>query len=123
MPVNLPNPQSIEDRPAAGAPSQLFIPRAWLEGGMAILNASGGVLEINKPLCHWLEKPVTDLIGESFWDILAKISPDWNEALSQASRSAAPFAHMDLNLPARDGQAAQWFNMEVARTPQCSLSG
>jgi PAS domain S-box-containing protein len=97
------------------------MPRSWLEGGMAILNHSGGLLEINKPLCHWLEKPVTDLIGESFWDILAKVSPDWNESVLHASRSATPFARLDLKLPARQEQPAQWFNLEVARTPQCSF--
>jgi PAS domain S-box-containing protein len=86
---------------------------------MAVLNPSGGVLEINKPLCHWLEKPVTDLIGESFWDILARVSPDWLETVLQAGRSAAPFARLDLKLPARRDQPPQWFNLELARTPQC----
>ena len=86
---------------------------------MAILNHSGGLLEINKPLSHWLDKPVTDLIGESFWDILAKVSPDWNEPILHASRSAAPFARLDLQLPARPEQPAQWFNLEVARAPHC----
>ena len=86
---------------------------------MAILNPSGGLLEINKPLCHWLEKPVTELIGESFWDILAKISPDWNEPVLQASRSAASFSRLDLKMSARQEQPPQWFNLEVAHTPQC----
>jgi signal transduction histidine kinase len=96
-----------------------FTPRCWLDDGMAILNPSGGLLEINKPLCHWLEKPVTELIGESFWDILAKISPDWNEPVLQASRSAASFSRLDLKMSARQEQPPQWFNLEVAHTPQC----
>jgi PAS domain S-box-containing protein len=119
VPVNTPSPQSIKDRPASGALAESFVPRTWLEGGMAILNPAGGLLEINKSLCHWLEKSETDLIGESFWEILARISPDWNELVLNASRSAAPFARLDLKLPAHAGQAAQGFNLELARTPQC----
>jgi len=86
---------------------------------MAILNPSGGFLEINKSLCHWLEKPVTELIGESFWNILAMVSPEWNEPVLHASRNAAPFSHLDLKLSARQEQPAQWFSLDVARTPQC----
>jgi PAS domain S-box-containing protein len=119
--VNLQIPESIKDRPATGAASERCTPRTWLEGGMGILNQSGGLLEINRPLCHWLGKSVTDLVGESFWDIMANISPEWNESLLQASRSAAPFFSLDLKLSGRDGQPAQWFDLEIARTPHCSF--
>ncbi len=121
VPANLPTPESIKDRPALAASSQPFMPRTWLEGGMAVLNRSGGVLEINVPLCHWLEKPCANLIGESFWDILAKVSPEWTPSLLQVAQSAAPFAGLDLKWPARHNQPAQWFNLEVARAPQCSF--
>jgi signal transduction histidine kinase len=94
-----------------------FTPRCWLDDGMAILNPSGGLLEINKPLCHWLEKPVTELIGESFWDILAKISPDWNEPVLQASRSAASFSRLDLKMSARQEQPPQCFFVRLSSSP------
>ena len=88
---------------------------------MAILNRTGGVLEINEPLSHWLEKPATDLIGESLWDILAKVSPEWNQSVLDLSQSAAPFGRLDLAWPARDNQPGQWFALEVARHPHCSF--
>ncbi|MGD0813307.1 MAG: ATP-binding protein [Verrucomicrobiota bacterium] len=118
MPANPTTPQHTTARTLA-APLESFTPRCWLDDGMAILNPSGGFLEINKSLCHWLEKPVTELIGESFWNILAMVSPEWNEPVLHASRNAAPFSHLDLKLSARQEQPAQWFSLDVARTPQC----
>jgi signal transduction histidine kinase len=118
VPANPTTPQHTTARTLA-APLESFTPRCWLDDGMAILNPSGGFLEINKSLCHWLEKPVTELIGESFWNILAMVSPEWNEPVLHASRNAAPFSHLDLKLSARQEQPAQWFSLDVARTPQC----
>jgi signal transduction histidine kinase len=91
------------------------MPGIWLEGGMAILNHSGGILEINKPLCHWLGKPVTELIGEPFWQILAAVSPEWSQSVLNASKNTLPFSQAELTLP------GQWFNLEIARTPQSSF--
>jgi signal transduction histidine kinase len=88
---------------------------------MAVLNRTGGVLEVNEPLSHWLERPATDLIGESLWDILAELSPEWNQPVLLLSKGAVPFARLDLKLPARQERSAQWFTLELARTPQCSF--
>lgn len=88
---------------------------------MAVLNPAGGILEINKPLCHWLERAVTDLIGESFWDILSNVSPDWKESLATINQTAAPFATLDLKLAAGPDIPSQLFHLELARTPQSAF--
>lgn len=98
-----------------------FVPRHWLDGGMAVLNPSGGILEINEPFSHWLEKSSADLIGESLWDILAEISPGWDQPVQDLARSAGPFSKLDLALPSTDSQSGQWFALEVARHPPCSF--
>ena len=97
------------------------MPRNWLEGGMAVLDRSGGITEINVPLSHWLEKPAAALIGQSFWDILGKVSPDWTPSLLPLARGAVPFAGLDLKWAARLERSDQWFHLEVARGPQCSF--
>jgi PAS domain S-box-containing protein len=38
VPAKLPSPQRIKDRPAPAAPSESFMPRSWMDGGMAGLN-------------------------------------------------------------------------------------
>ena len=43
----------------------------WLEGGWAVLDPEGGIIQVNESLALWLERPPEDLPGLSFWDILA----------------------------------------------------
>jgi signal transduction histidine kinase len=122
MPAHLPMAEGLEIGPAPAANlSQPFVPRTWLEGGIAVLDRSGGLMEINVPLSHWLEKPCADLIGQSFWDILAKVSPDWTASLLQIARGSAPFASLDLKWAARQNQPDQWFHLELARGPLCAF--
>jgi signal transduction histidine kinase len=91
------------------------MPQSWLEGGMAILDASGCVLAVNEPLSHWLERTQTELIGQNFWETLVTISSHWKESLVQVSQSASPFDRLNLKLASPDSQSSQWFFLETAR--------
>jgi signal transduction histidine kinase len=82
---------------------------------MAILDATGCVLAVNERLSHWLERTQTGLIGQSFWETLGTISPDWKESLVQVSQSAPPFDRVNLRLACPDSQSSQWFILETAR--------
>lgn len=117
MPANS-EPATFAEQPSSTSPTDGFVPRSWLDGGMAVLGRAGNILEINDSLGHWLEKPVTDLIGESLWDILAAISPDWNLSIIHITQGAAPFGRLELKLPSAQERSAQWFTLEVARTDQ-----
>ena len=111
----------MAERQAPEAASEGFVPRSWLDGGMAVLNRSGSVIEINEPMSHWLDRPAPDLIGESLWEILAGVSEEWKHLLPHLSDGPAPFARVDLKLPARQARSAQWFTLEVARSPQSAF--
>lgn len=92
-----------------------LMPWSWLEGGMAILDATGCVLSVNEPLSHWLERPPADLIGQPFWETLGGISSHWKDSLLQISQSASPFDRLNLKLSSPDSQASQWFILETAQ--------
>ena len=102
------------DRVFTAAPRS-FMPQSWLEGGMAILDATGCVLAVNEPLSHWLDQTQTELIGQPFWDTLGTISSHWKESLVQLSQSASPFDRLNLKLAFPDSQSSQWFILETAR--------
>src|SRR5579871_4626574 len=91
------------------------MPRSWLEGGTAVLDAKGRVLAINEPLSHWLERTQTELIGQAFWEILGTISLNWKESLAQISQGTSEFGRVSLKLVTPESQASQWFTLETAR--------
>ncbi len=119
VPADLPGQQSIEDQTSSSALPETFVPRSWLEGGMAVVNRSGGVLEINEPFSHWLEKPASDLVGESLWAMLCRISPEWVRPVGEISHSITAFKRSELKLSGQADQPAQWFSLEAARGPDC----
>ena len=82
---------------------------------MAVLDASGRVLEANESLLNWLEKSAAELAGQPFWELLGAISKEWREPLERLNQSGAPFARLDLNFSAADTTSAQSFILETAR--------
>jgi signal transduction histidine kinase len=110
----------IEPARNAQAPKKSLessLPRSWLEGGIATLDGSGRMLEVNEPLSSWLEKTPDGLIGQSFWETMGEISPDWKGSLATVRESRAPFARLNLKLSAPQPHPAQWFTLEAARSP------
>jgi PAS domain S-box-containing protein len=106
---------------AAPAPLETFTPRSWLEGGMAILDRAASIVEVNEPLANWLEKSRVELAGRPFWDFLAALAPQWRPALAQLRQSPGPFDRRELKFAAAEGKPAQWFILEIARTPDASF--
>jgi signal transduction histidine kinase len=111
VPTHLEPSQSAK----TGAVTEPFIPRSWLEGGLATLDSAGKVESVNEALLGWLEKTPDEITGKSFWEILTALSPQWQESLSQLSQNAAPFARLNLKLVSADSASAQWFILEIAR--------
>ena len=94
------------------------MPRIWLEGGIATLDAAGRMLAVNEPLSSWLEQPPGSLVGKSFWDTMAAVSPDWKKSLGPVRESAAPFERLNLKLASDHAHSAQWFTLESAACNQ-----
>jgi PAS domain S-box-containing protein len=107
----------VADAPAPGKSPESFLPRCWLEGGAATLDADGRMLTVNEPLCIWLEKPAESLLGLSFWETMGNLSLDWQVSLARARESAAPFERLNLKLAAEAACPPQWFTLEIARGP------
>src|SRR5581483_8283368 len=103
-------------KPATPASLALSTPRSWLEGGMAILDSPGRILEVNESLAHWFERPGKELIGQRFWEILGALLPQWQPSLAELGRGSEPFARRELKLSsATDENVSQWFVIESAR--------
>jgi PAS domain S-box-containing protein len=98
-----------------------FAPRSWLDGGMAVLDPAGSILAVNETLANWLEKSPAELAGQSFWEHLASIAPQWRSALAQLRQNSGSFERRELKLAVPGGQAAQWFIFEAANTTGSSF--
>jgi len=85
----------------------------WLEGGSAVLDRSGRIVEINDALCNWLGGTRASLAGERFWSLIGHLSEAIEPELRAFHQSGGPFARFDLETPAKGSQAAHWFNLEV----------
>jgi signal transduction histidine kinase len=105
-----------EARDVLSGPPSSFVRQSWLEGGVAILDSSGCVVAVNEPLSHWLGRPESELVGQSFWETLGMISSDWKKSLLQISQSASPFERLNLKLSSPHAQSSQWFTLETARS-------
>jgi signal transduction histidine kinase len=116
--VELHNVVPAADAPAPGKSPASFLPRCWLEGGAATLDAAGSILAVNEPLCIWLEQPAESLVGRPFWETLGHLFPDWQVSLARLRESSAPFDRLNLKLAAEAGHASQWFTLEIGRGPQ-----
>ena len=82
---------------------------------MAVLNSDGTVLSANEPLTQWLERSQAMLVGESFWEILDVLSPEWRKSFAPAGPEAVPFERLNLKLATPNSQASQWLGVEMAR--------
>lgn len=124
-PIQQPLQTDIEntaDHPTPPAPASVtalaaHAPKSWLEGGIAVLDGAGCLTEANEPLCSWLERGRSDLLGEPLWDTLGRLCEDWKPTLEQLRRGVTGFDRASLKLPYADPAAGppQWFALEVAR--------
>jgi PAS domain S-box-containing protein len=95
------------------------VPKSWLEGGVAVLDGGGKMIELNEPLSNWLERARAELLGVSLWETLGRLCADWKPILAGLGAGRAGFDHANLKLtpPGAEGTAnpAQWFTLEIAR--------
>jgi signal transduction histidine kinase len=89
------------------------LPSGWLEGGQAILDASGLALEINAPLADWLGLPVSALRGKPFWAALWTQFPEWDEQLAELIEGGEPFE--EFSLESRGREPCLRFDLTLAR--------
>ncbi len=93
----------------------------WLEGGLAVLNAAGKVLEVNTALASWLDQPVTALVGQPLASTLAAYCEDWREAWERLSEPGVTFKQADWAVPATEYDAAQHFKVELTQAGPARL--
>jgi len=111
--IQIPDPLKNPAAPAL----ETFAPRSWLEGGIAVLDPKGHLLEINDPLLNWLEEPRAELSGRDFWEHLSLLAPAWRPTMAELRASPLPFERRELKLSSADGHASQWFVLETAASP------
>jgi signal transduction histidine kinase len=92
-----------------------FIASSWLEGGMAMLDSRGHLLEVNDSLANWLGEKPTELAGRPLADILSACVSAENDSIAQFVGSATPFGRLTLKSAPTGPLSAQWFTLEVAR--------
>ncbi len=89
----------------------------WLDGGVAVLDENGTILEVNPALAGWLKKSAFELAGEPMVDVLAAHSPAWGQAWEHLQASNEVFHHARWETPATELQPARWFKVELTRFP------
>jgi PAS domain S-box-containing protein len=87
----------------------------WVEGGKALLDGAGQIVEINEPLSSWLNRSASSLAGCSLWELMAERCADWLQALAALRQNTETFAEIQLRLPLVASASPQWFSLEVAR--------
>ncbi len=115
-----PERSSPDSDPDVLLPGPTADARSWLECGWAILGASGAVTKMSDDLGTWLEQPVSDLLGRSFWQLLAARCGKWGEITARLQSGNEPFEEVKLLHPADASHGPEWFSLEITRTGNAS---
>lgn len=105
-------PAAKEDSPKVSYRESLA---GWLEGGLAILDAEGCVLQINKALSDWSDRPNEPIIGFQFRRFLEERCTGWAKEFDGLLNSCVPFGTLRLTLPSSAFKAPSFFCLELAR--------
>jgi PAS domain S-box-containing protein len=105
----------MTDLPANEPPSSSVstIATGWLEGGTAVLDSIGQVLDFNSALSSWLALGTGDCTGKSLWPLLAQRFPEWERPLNDFLKSAPVFGQ--LLLGATQSGTKAWYYLETIR--------
>jgi PAS domain S-box-containing protein len=101
--------ESAEAR--AGKPAAT--PAVWLEGGLAILNSAGEILEANPELAAWLGSNPAALTGRSLPAVLEARHPGWAQVVSGCLASRNTFG--SVLLVTNDESSPAHCRLETAR--------
>ena len=85
----------------------------WLDGGLALLDASHQILALNEALALWLGAGEPKLTGASFDQLLQGRCPESEPVLARAWAEAAPLAEYPFS--AGSGPEQHWLRLEAAR--------
>ncbi len=88
--------------------------RDWLEGGMAILDSSGQILDLNAPLSEWLGEGA-QYQGQDFASLLAGRHPHWAIPLKNAFQTSEVFSQQVLSSEASN--PGRWYSLELVKSP------
>ena len=105
----------MADLPANEPPSSSVssIANGWLEGGTAVLDSIGQVLDFNTALSTWLALGIGDCTGKSLWPILVQRFPEWERPLNDFLQSAPVFGQLLLGATQTEPKA--WYDLETIR--------
>jgi signal transduction histidine kinase len=92
-----------------------FIASNWLEGGMALVDSHGHLLDINDALAHWLGKKPPDLSRHLLAEVLSACISAEECSLAQFLESPATFGRLTLKSAPAGPLSSQWFKLELAR--------
>jgi signal transduction histidine kinase len=93
----------------------------WLGGGLAWLQPSGQIIEVNRPLADWLQQTESALVGQSLETLLTTRGACWKEPWSVLWASNSNFARLEWRMPPNENEPAQWFELELIRHPPLQL--
>lgn len=85
----------------------------WLEGGLALLDVSHRILDLNEALASWLGGSRAQLTGASFDELLLGRCPEIGPLLVRAWAEAASLTEHQFS--AESGSEQPWFRLETAR--------
>jgi signal transduction histidine kinase len=100
---------------ASADPSCNLQPVRWLDAGMAIVDGSGTILEVNSALADWLGKDREDLLGRAVEEVLYIRCPAWRTAVLELLRGSGAFVEARLEVKMAGKQPAQQLRVELTR--------
>jgi PAS domain S-box-containing protein len=90
-------------------------PGFWLESGLAVLDAAGGLLEANDAMRGWLGLDGNQIPGTVFWDLLTDRCPTWRPGVHSLRQRLEPFTRVQWQLSMPGETNPRWFLLELAR--------
>jgi len=94
--ISAPRSAPVNDQGPAVPQSQVLPPATWLNGGMAVVDTSGKILNLNEALARWLGRSPAELIGELLPDLIGLRQAGWREEIQKLLDAARDFDRIEL---------------------------
>lgn len=93
----------------------------WLDGSPALLDAAGGLVDLDETLRAWLGLGDVEIRGRPFWPLLLERCPTWAAEIARLQSGTEPLSQAKVQQPSEDGEAGACYRIEVARLPGGSV--